>query len=117
MFGAYDRVRGFPVVQEVETTCQGRRRKGHKVGPYDGKVPWRRKWQPTPGFSPGNFQGQRSLVVYSSWGHKELDTTQCTHARAHAHTHTHGRVKGSSLGNSRKTPAAFLTLLVLFFSP
>ena len=33
------------------------------------------------------------------------------------HTHTHGRVKGSSLGNSGKTPAAFLTLLVLFFSP
>jgi len=38
-------------------------------------------------------------------------------AHTRAHTHTHGRVKGSSLGNSGKTPAAFLTLLVLFFSP
>ena len=30
------------------------------------KNPWRRKWQPTPVFLPGKFQGQRSLVSYSS---------------------------------------------------
>jgi len=38
-----------------------------------GKIPWRKKWQPTPVFLPGNFHGQRSLEGYSPWGHKELD--------------------------------------------
>ena len=43
--------------------------------PWVGKIPWRRKWQPTPVFLLGESHGQRSLVGYSSWGHKELDTT------------------------------------------
>ena len=34
------------------------------------KIPWRRKWQPTPVFLPGKSQGQRSLVGYSPWGHR-----------------------------------------------
>ena len=34
------------------------------------------KWQPTPVFLPGKFQGQRSLVGHSPWGHKESDTTE-----------------------------------------
>ena len=38
-----------------------------------GRSPWKRKWQPTPTFLPGKFHGQRSLVGYSPWGHKELD--------------------------------------------
>ena len=37
---------------------------------------WRRKWQPTPVFLPGESQGWGSLVGYSPWGHKELDTTE-----------------------------------------
>ena len=37
---------------------------------------WRRKWQPTPVFLLGESHGQRSLVGYSSWSHKELDTTE-----------------------------------------
>ena len=41
-----------------------------------GKIPWRRKWQPTPVFLPGKPHGWRSLVGYSPWGHKELDMTQ-----------------------------------------
>ena len=41
-----------------------------------GKIPWRREWQPTPVFSPGESQGQRSLTGYSPWGHKESDTTE-----------------------------------------
>ena len=36
---------------------------------------WRRKWQPTPGFLPGESHGQRSLADYNPWGHKELDMT------------------------------------------
>ena len=37
---------------------------------------WRRKWQPTPVFLPGESHGQRSLVGYGPWGRRELDTTQ-----------------------------------------
>ena len=33
--------------------------------PYAGKIPWRREWQPTPIFLPGESHGQRSLVGYS----------------------------------------------------
>ena len=39
---------------------------------------WRRKWQPTPGFLPGESQGQRSLVGCHLWGHTESDTTEMT---------------------------------------
>ena len=35
-----------------------------------GKIPWRRKWQPTPVFLSGESHGQRSLTDYSSWGRK-----------------------------------------------
>ena len=43
--------------------------------PWVGKIPWSRKWQPTSVFLSGESRGQRSLVGYSPWGHKELDTT------------------------------------------
>ena len=39
---------------------------------------WRRKWQPTPVFLPGESQGQRSLVGRRLWGHIELDVTEVT---------------------------------------
>ena len=41
-----------------------------------GKIPWRRKWQSTLVFLPGNFHGQRSLVGYSPRGWEESDTTE-----------------------------------------
>ena len=53
-----------------------------------GKIPWRKKWQPTPVFLPGEFHGQRSLVGYSPWGCKESDTTEQTHAREIKYTLT-----------------------------
>ena len=40
------------------------------------KIPWRRAWQPTPTFLPGEFHGQRSLAGYSPWGCKGLDRTE-----------------------------------------
>ena len=39
--------------------------------PWVGKIPWRREWQPTPVFLPGESHGQRSLVGYSPWCCKE----------------------------------------------
>ena len=40
------------------------------------KISWRREWQPTLVFLPGEFHGQRSLAGYSPWGHRELDMTK-----------------------------------------
>ena len=44
--------------------------------PGPGKIPWRKEWQPTPVFLPGEFHRQRSLASYSPWNLKELDTTE-----------------------------------------
>ena len=41
-----------------------------------GKIPWRRKWQPTLVFLPGKSHGHRSLVGYNPQGFKELDMTE-----------------------------------------
>ena len=47
-----------------------------RFDPWVRKSTWRRAWQPTPVFLPGEFHGHRSLVGYSPWGLKELDTTE-----------------------------------------
>ena len=71
---------GFPggsvVKKKKRSTCQCRKCKRHEFNPWVRKIPWGRKWQPTPVFLPGQFHGQRSLVDYSPWGHKELDKTE-----------------------------------------
>ena len=41
-----------------------------------GRSPGEEKWQSTPVFLPREFHRHRSLVGYSPWGHKELDTTE-----------------------------------------
>ena len=46
------------------------------VYPWVRKIPWRKEWLPTPVFLPREFYGQRSLVGYSPWGHKESDMTE-----------------------------------------
>ena len=42
------------------------------------KIPWRRAWQPTPVFLPGEFHGQRSLAGYSPRGHKRVGLSEWT---------------------------------------
>ena len=49
---------------------------GPGFDPWVRKIPWRREWQPTPVVLPGESHGQRNLVGYSPWGHKESDTTE-----------------------------------------
>ena len=39
---------------------------------------WRRKWQPTPVFLPGESQGRGSLLGCRLWGRTESDTTEAT---------------------------------------
>ena len=65
-------LKGFPGgVRGKEPVCPGRRLKRLELDPWVGKIPWRRTWQPTPEFLPGESHGQRSLAGYSPWDHKE----------------------------------------------
>ena len=57
-------VKNLPAMQETQVQSLGQ------------EIPWRREWQSTPGFLPGEFHKQRSLVGYSSWSRKESDTTE-----------------------------------------
>ena len=68
---------GFPGGSDSkESACNvGRPR----FNPRVGKIPWRRKWQPTSIFLPGEFHGMKSLAGYSPWGHKESYKTERLH--------------------------------------
>ena len=63
---------GFPGGSELKTSACNAGDLGSIPGL--GRPPWRRKWQPTPVFLPGESHGQRS-----PWGRKELDTTEPLH--------------------------------------
>ena len=67
---------GLPWSQLVKNLLQRGRPVFH---PWVGKIPWRREWQPTPVFLPGEFNGLRSLVRYSPCSLKESDTTEQLH--------------------------------------
>ena len=96
--------------------------------PWVGKIPWRRKWQPTPVFLPGKFHRQRSLVDYNPWGCKESDTTE-------EDTHTHhtappfsflqhsdsltslSRFLISKNSHDHKSPITMMAAVEMFVSP
>ena len=65
----------FALVEEVEEALIWRlsseKCRRHRITLWVGKITWRRKWQPTPVFLPGQFHGQRRLVCYSPWDLKE----------------------------------------------
>ena len=60
-------------LMDKESACQCKR---YVFDPCVGKIPWRRQWQPTPVFLPGESHGRRSLVGYSPWCQEELDMTK-----------------------------------------
>ena len=70
---------GFPVALVVKNlpANAGDTRDAGSI-PGLGRFPWRRKWQPTPVFLPGEFHGQRILAAYSPWGCTESDMTDAT---------------------------------------
>ena len=67
----------FPGASDCKSICLQCGRPGFDL--WVGKIPCRRKWQSTPELLPGKSHGQRSLVGYSPWGHKESDTTEQLH--------------------------------------
>ena len=72
---------GFPgSTSSKESAWQHRRHKRRGFDPWVGKTPWRRAWQPTPVFLPGESHGQRSWWA-SWWSHRVRQDW--------AHTHSH----------------------------
>ena len=84
-----------------EPACQCRRCKRWEFNLWVRKIPWRRAWQPSPVFLPGESQGQRNLVGYSPGGrtegashnlachHTPLHTLACPPMPLHTLTWTH----------------------------
>ena len=79
--------------------------------PWVRKILWRRKWQPTPVFLPGESHGQRSLVAYSPWGRKESDTIEQVHLLS---SNGVGRRKAETAG---EVCCWFLPVLFAFLHP
>ena len=68
---------GFPGgARGKKPTWQCRRPQRCWFDPWVGKIPWRRPWQPSPVFLPGESHGQRSLAGYGPQDRKELDMTE-----------------------------------------
>ena len=57
-------IKNLPAMQETQVQYLG------------WEFPWRREWQPTLGFLPGEFHRQRNLEGHSPWGLKESDMTE-----------------------------------------
>ena len=64
---------GFPGGSDGKASAAMRETRVRFLG---RKIPRRRKWQSTPALLPGKSHGQRSLIGYSLWGHKESDRTE-----------------------------------------
>ena len=74
-WGGVKTARDFPgTASGKELACQFRRCKILGFSPWVKEIPWRRAWQPTPVFLPGESHGRRGLVGYSLWGRKESQT-------------------------------------------
>ena len=64
---------GLPLWHSTkESAYQCRRLRRHGFDSWVWKIPWRRKWQPTPVFLPGKSHGDRSPAGYSPWAHKRV---------------------------------------------
>ena len=70
--------------------------------PRVGKIPWRKKRQPSPAFLPGNSHRQRNLAGYSPWGHKKLDTIEATEYICKLFVDHTVRMSGSALEKSQR---------------
>ena len=62
--------------------CQCRRHKKYGFNPWVRRMPWRRAWQPTAVFLPGESHGQRSLVGYIGAQQVEHNCSDLAHTQA-----------------------------------
>ena len=94
--------RSFPsgtVVKRPPAMQETSRR--HRFDPWVEKIPWRRKWQPTPVFLPGKSHGHKSLAGYSPWGCRVRHNWACTQCNE----------KQALLGLQGQSPHLFITSL------
>ena len=77
-----------------------------RIQSLGGKIPWRRKWQPTPVFLSGKSSGQRSMVGYSPRGCKESDTAEQEYANKHFKHSTCTVLLGRGMLADRRAEAA-----------
>ena len=91
-----------------EPACKCWRHERRGFDPWVGKILWRRKWQVTKVFLPGESYGQRSPTGYGPWDHKESDTTERL-----THTHTKSLVgfPGGAVVKKPPTSAEDLDLI------
>ena len=78
---------GFPGSSDGKKSCCSAGDLG--FDPWVRKISWRRAWQSTPVFLPGESHGQRIIVGTSPLGHEESDMIEQWSTGAHVHTHTH----------------------------
>ena len=81
------------------------------IYPWVLKIPWRRAWQPTPVFLPGESHGQRSLVGYSPWGCKESDILKLVSIQ-HTYVHTYPNIYRSHMYDTHVSNIIRITLYV-----
>ena len=88
---------GFPGGSEVKASACNARDLGSIPG--SGRFPWRRKWQSTPVFLPGELHGQRILADYSPWDCRESDSTEqltdVQNGRTYSESESHAVVSNS----------------------
>ena len=96
-------VKNLPAMQET------------RFDPWVRKIPWRREWQPTLVFLPGEFHGQRSLVSYRPLGHKESYMTEQL-TKALIRLVGGGTLPPSSDVCVRSFPCPFFTLIKLCYT-
>ena len=97
------RYQGLPwwLLSGKESSCQCRR---CGFDPSVGKIPWSRKWQPTPVFLPGKFHAQRCLAGCRPWGRREPDTAEQTHSTQPDARYTEGATQLPA--GSQQSPAS-----------
>ena len=66
----------FTFTMGIPRWLRGKECRRHRFNPWVGKIPWRRKWQPTPVLLPGESRGPRNLVGNSLQGLKKSDMTE-----------------------------------------
>ena len=104
---------GFPGSSMVKNRLQCGR---PGFDPWVRKIPWRRKWQPTPVFLPGKSHGQRSLAGYGPWGHKESDMTSNKHFHFFSFSYTHTHTYTHTDTHTHKYIYMYTYILFIFFS-
>ena len=83
-------------IKEPAYQCRGHER--HRFDPWVRKIPWRRQWQPTPAFLPGESHGQR----LQSWSCKESDTNEASEHRQIIQTYLSNSLSMTCIGNNFK---------------